>query len=277
MTTDESHEPPESTDESDRPDALAADGSQDESDGEPTSPVAVVHTGRGSRTGGRFLAQRVLIGALSLVLGIAIVAQVRQTQGDELASMRQDDLVRLLDEISVRNGQVDEEIQGLETDLSALRSGADSERLNQERFRDQAILAGALPVEGTGILLTVDDPDGTLRANHLLHVMEELRNSQAEAIEISGVRVVVSTYFIDGTDGIIVDGTELTPPYEWRAIGNPDTISGALSIPGGALSRLRTNGGVVELEKRDLVQVTAITSLPSPQYAGAVESESESS
>ena len=62
------------------------------------------------------------------------------------------------------------------------------------------------------------------------------------------MRVVASTSFVDGPDGVMADGEDLRPPYEFVAIGDSATMKSALDIPGGVLETLRSGGaeGVVD-------------------------------
>ncbi len=47
------------------------------------------------------------------------------------------------------------------------------------------------------------------------------------------VRIVASTYFVDGGGGIMVDGTALSGAYTLSVIGPADTMRTAMTIPGG--------------------------------------------
>lgn len=221
-------------------------------------------TRRGSAIGRR---GQVLIAVLGMALGFAIVAQVRQTSEDELAGLRQDDLVRLLDEITQRNEALLLEADGLRAEREELRSGADASRSTQEYLEAQRVLAGTQPVEGPGVVVTIVGSDGEVHARDLVHMLEEFRNAGAEAIEVSGVRLVATSYFLDLEGDVVADGTPVGPDLEWRVIGNPGTIAGALEIPGGALAPFRAAGASVEVTQRDLVQITAVTQLGEPQFA----------
>lgn len=209
---------------------------------------------------------QLFVAVLCVLLGFAIVAQVRQTQGDQLATMRQEDLVRLLDEISQRNEALALEGQLLREDRAALLSGADASRSAAQYLLIQSILAGTTPVEGPGIVVSISQTQG-LRPRDMVHMLEELRNAGAEAIELNGVRIVASSYFV-ANDGVLqVDGVQLGQTQEWRVIGNAETLAGALEIPGGALAGFRAVGAEVDMTQRDLVQVTAIRILQEPAYA----------
>lgn len=216
-------------------------------------------TGRGWRS-------QLLVAGLCLAVGFALVIQVRQTQGDELAGLRQDDLVRLLDEITQRNEELAQEGEELRQERDELLSGSDAAGSAEEYLEVQQILAGTAPVEGPGVVVRVESTS-EVTAQDMVHVLEELRNAGAEAIELSGVRLVASTHFLE-TDGVLmVDGVELGDEHEWRVVGNPDTLAAALGIPGGALASLRSSGATAEVVPRDLVQITAIRTVEDAEFA----------
>ncbi|MGC0250703.1 DUF881 domain-containing protein [Pseudactinotalea sp. Z1748] len=218
------------------------------------------------------LRSQFLIALMCAVLGFGIVVQVRQTQGDEFAALRQDDLVRLLDEVTQRNEDLTAEREQLLRDRSTLRSGSDTQRLAEEYQVVHGVLAGTEPVEGPGVVVTVGGAH-EVSAQTMVHMLEELRNAGAEAVEVSGQRLIASSAFVDSEEGVLADGRALGEQMEWRAIGDPQTISVALNIPGGALAGFRNVGAVVEVEQRDLVQITAIREVDAPRYAVPVEAE----
>lgn len=214
---------------------------------------------------------RALIGVLCALLGFALVVQLRQTEEDDLSSLRQDDLVALLDEVTRRGDDLARERAELLAERNELLSGEDSRRVAEEAARQRAIvqgiLAGTLPVRGAGISVTVVDPVGAVRALTLFNMLQELRNAGAEAIEVSGRRLTASSWFADGGGGVLVDGVLLEPPYVWLAIGDPQTLAVALEIPGGALAAIRSDGGNAVLEERPEVTITAVREVGEPRFA----------
>lgn len=221
---------------------------------------------------------QLFIAGLLALLGFALVTQVRLAQADNLSNLRQEDLVRLLDEVTQRNEQLATERSDLLIARDELLSGEDSRRVAEEAAAERAvvqgILAGTVPVEGPGITLTLRDPEDSLRALTLFNVLQELRNAGAEAIEVSGIRLTASSWFTDASQGVIVDGERVVPPYEWTAIGDPQTLSVALDIPGGALAAVRNAGGSAQVDQHDLVQITAVSAAPEPQFATPVQTAS---
>ncbi|MFC8799254.1 DUF881 domain-containing protein [Promicromonospora sp. NPDC057138] len=218
-----------------------------------------------------------LTGLLCLALGFALAVQVGQSTGDQLSSLRQDELVRLLDEVTQRADQLDAEV----SDLEAIRDDLQSEDgrdqaardLAQQRAAQEGILSGRLPANGPGVQIHVADGEKPLEAQVLFNLLEELRNAGAEAIQVNGVRLVTTSYFVDSGGGIVLDGAAVASPYEWTAIGDPETIERALEIPGGALPRIREEGGEATTTASDQVSVDAVRIPGEPEHAQPADGE----
>ncbi|UFU04507.1 DUF881 domain-containing protein [Ruania suaedae] len=210
---------------------------------------------------------------MCLLLGLAIVTQVRQTQDDEFAALREDDLVRLLDEVTQRNEELTTQAEQLARQRDSLLSGSGDPAVQEDYLDLLQILAGTVPVEGPGVVVTVDDAQD-VDAQQMVHMLEEMRNAGAEAIAVSGQRLTASSAFLDTADGgLSVNGTSIEPPYEWRVVGNADTIAVALDIPGGAFAIMRNRGATVEVSERELVQITSVRETPDPEFAEPVEDD----
>jgi uncharacterized protein YlxW (UPF0749 family) len=217
---------------------------------------------------------QVMVGLLCALLGFAVVVQVRQSGQETLSSLRQDDLVRLLDEVTVRADQLDGEVARLRTSRDELASGSGQAQaaldVARQRATSEGILSGRLPAQGPGVVVTIREPDAAnqLKAQHLFNLLEELRNAGAEVVQVNDVRLVASSSFVDGSDGtILVDGVLLTRPYRWRVIGDPATLDRALEIPGGALPTIRSAGGSAVTEQLDEVTIDAVVELTDPRFA----------
>ena len=97
----------------------------------------------------------------------------------------------------------------------------------------------------------------------------------AEAIQLNGQRITASSAFTGAPGAIVLDGVELTAPYQWTVIGDPDIIAPALQIPGGAMAQVRNNGGRGTVDSSDKVEVDAIRDVPDPVYATPVPPEGD--
>ncbi len=213
------------------------------------------------------LRTQLLVGLLMAALGFGIVVQVRQIKTDDLASLRQDDLVQLLDEVTRRNEDLTEERSQLRIDRNKLQSGSDQSEYLKNYSILQSILSGAVEVHGPGIEVRVDDRGQDVASHHMVHMLEELRNAGAEAVSVNDVRLVAGSYFTDTAGGVLADGELLSQPYRWKAIGNPSTLAGALEIPGGALAGFRNTGAGVSMTEEDDVQVTATRTISPTEFA----------
>jgi uncharacterized protein YlxW (UPF0749 family) len=213
-----------------------------------------------------------LIGVLTMLLGFAFAVQVRSTDtGTQLAGQREEDLVRILDELNAREDRLRQQIAEQRAALDQLGSSdsRSATALEEARSRAQAIgiLNGTIAAQGPGIRMTVHDPGGAVRVADLLDAIEELRGAGAETMQIDAVRVGVSTAVTGDPGALRLDGTLLTAPYEFLAIGSPQNLETAMNIPGGVVQRISGQGGSVSITQERQVVVDALRPLDQPQYA----------
>lgn len=191
---------------------------------------------------------QLLVAALCGLLGFALVTQARSTGSTAgLAGARQEDLVGILNDLTARSNRLSRELDQLQATRDRLTTSSDQRAAAaaeaQRRAQTLGIIAGTLAARGPGIVLTIDDPKGKVRADVLLDALEELRDAGAEAMQIGPVRAVASTYFLDADGGVRVDGVLVRPPYRFLVIGDPRTLTAALAIPGGVADTVAAAGG----------------------------------
>ncbi|MFF0718167.1 DUF881 domain-containing protein [Micromonospora sp. NPDC003816] len=218
----------------------------------------------------RFSSAAVMIGVLLVLLGFTLAVQLKTTSTDSsLAAARQEDLVRILYDLEARESRLRQDITTLEESQRQLRSGEQGRQAALEeatrRADELGILAGTLPARGPGLAVRFEAGQSKpISASGVLDAVQELRGAGAEAMQISGgdrasVRVVASTYFLDGENGsLIVDGRRLTGPFTITVIGDPATMRTALNIPGGVVAVVAGNGGNVIVEDREVAEVSAL-------------------
>ena len=213
-----------------------------------------------------------LIGVLTLLLGFAFAVQVRAVGEDqEYAGAREEDLVRILDDLNAREERLRDQIADQRSALQDLTS-SDSQSataLEEARARAEAIgiLNGTIAAQGPGLVITVRDPDDEVRVSDVLDAIQELRGAGAETMQIDGVRVGVSTAVTGTAGNLLVDGRPVTAPYEVVVIGDPESMQTALNIPGGVVQDLTRQGASVDIAPSDQVVVDALRPLDTPQYA----------
>jgi uncharacterized protein YlxW (UPF0749 family) len=211
---------------------------------------------------------------LAIGLGFAIATQVQQTNQSGLEELREDELVRILDDVSQEQGRLGNDTRTLQATrdrlLSGVDSGAEALRSAQERLDTLGILAGTSPATGTGITITISDPQHKVTSALLLDAMQELRDAGAEAIQIGSVRVVSDTWFSDTDGAVLVAGERLEAPFVIKAIGDSATMASAMDIPGGVSDSVRGQDARAAIKQEDDVAITALHSLQEPRYARPV-------
>lgn len=218
---------------------------------------------------------QLIVALLLFGLGFGLAVQVASTSDSDsaLRGARQEDLVRILDELDDRTERLEEEKQGLEEQRTELENSSDqaeeARRQTVEKERQLGILAGTVAAQGPGITLTIEDTKGSVEANMLLDAVQELRAAGAEAIQVNGVRVVADTYLTDAESGrgISVDGNKINQPYRFKVIGKPQDLEPALNIPGGVVQTLEKEQATVTVERAEKIVVDALRAAKRPDYA----------
>jgi uncharacterized protein YlxW (UPF0749 family) len=149
--------------------------------------------------------------------------------------------------------QLEAEQRELRSRLASLRgelterqqaAAANTDRLEtlKAELDRQKLLAGLTPVQGPGVLVTLDDsdvqvPSGADPNAYIIHeydlrdVVNLLWMAGSEAIAINDERLVSnsSIYCLGST--VMVNDTRLSPPFSIRAIGNPKVQQSHLRNP----------------------------------------------
>jgi uncharacterized protein YlxW (UPF0749 family) len=212
------------------------------------------------------------VALLLFVLGLGLAIQVRSTSDNSaLRGARQEDLVRILDELDNRTQRLDDEKRRLENQRTELENSSnqaeEARRQTEQKSQQLGVLAGTVTAQGPGITLTIKDPKGGVQADMLLDTLQELRAAGAEAIQINNVRVVADTYFTDASGGVEIDGHKVTQPYSFKAIGNPADLEPALNIPGGVVQTLEKEQATADVVRSGKVVVDALRPSKQPDYA----------
>ena len=156
--------------------------------------------------------RQITVGLLLALLGFAGVTQVRATEvDDDYAGLREQDLIDVLDGLAGARQRAETERTQLEQTRADLSSTTSRREAAIEQATTEAetlsILAGLVPVTGSGIRITITEVTGSIELSTLLDIIQELRTVGAEAIQINAaVRVVAQTSFEDATGGFLVDG-----------------------------------------------------------------------
>lgn len=180
------------------------------------------------------------ITAVALVLGLLVVMQIRsQTTGDGLEARSTQELTVLIANLNDRNAQLRTEVASLQqeaTDLQTARargvSSVDALRSDLVKLQGWSGLAA---VTGQGVRLTIAGP---IAGEGVMDLVNELRDSGAEAISIQGVRVVPNTVVAGAPGALSVLDQAIPDPFTIDAIGSSETLTGSLTRVGGIVAQL---------------------------------------
>ena len=215
-----------------------------------------------------------LAALLALLLGFAVATQVHQNQSAGLETLRQSDLLNILDNATNEAARLDQSARELQATrdqlISGSTSGAAAVTAAQQRLDALGILAGTVPAHGPGIRMTISDPAGKVTFPVLLDAVQELRDAGAEAIQINDVRIVASSHFGPAASGIEIDDKNVSQPYTITAIADPATMSSAMEIPGGLSENVRQLGATISIAQEQVLTVGALHALAAPRYARPV-------
>ena len=203
---------------------------------------------------------RTIIAALSGITGIGLAIGLQIVDEPEyLLNARQEDLVRILDDLNSREDDLQIEIKNLENAAQDLRRGNESAVVEEMQRRADAltVLAGTTGVTGPGLELIVADPEIMVSSIVFFDLINELRDAGAEAISVNDARVVANTGISEVVPGLQVGAKIVSPPYKILAIGDPSTLATALKIPGGVLEVLRAAGAITTVREKDSVFIEA--------------------
>lgn len=185
------------------------------------------------------LAQISLFG-VALMVGMLLVGQLRsQARPIELNSLTAQDLSALIETLSTRNSDLraallDASAQVRDYELGGDR-GESAVTVAREDLKRITAFAGLIPVKGPGVSLDIEGSLDPIAVNDLIN---ELRNSGAEAIAVDGVRITARSVAVQGSNAIVIDGIEISRHFEMQAIGAREGLLNSLNRPGGIISQL---------------------------------------
>lgn len=227
-----------------------------------------------------------LFAVVLMALGFLVVVQLRASRA---LSGQEGVPTRNVYALATMLGQEREARQGLEaqvasltTRLTAFEISAAQRRSSNRALVDELerlrIAAGAVALTGPGVRVVVTDgatqaagaAPAVVQYVDLASIANELWAAGAEAIAVSGYRVVATTGLSQVGGTIIAGGQRLSAPYDIVAIGDPEALTGAMSIRGGVVDGLRSLGLRITVTSRQTVTVPAARELPAMHFAHAV-------
>jgi len=221
------------------------------------------------------------IAIVCVILGIMLAVQFRTTKNIPYSLPYQ-----RVEDLSQRLLNAEKERDAIQTQLRNLhqRSASNAATLEMDTLKMDA---GIVPVQGAGIIITVDDtkvstPLGNKNPNlylikdeDILKILNELRGGGAEAISINNQRIIASSEFRTAGSFFSVNNKSLSSPLEIKVIGDPAALENSLKNKGGVIETLQFWGIRVTVQKQDILLIPAFKGLLRFIHAKPVPDESK--
>lgn len=157
-------------------------------------------------------------------------------------------------------------------------SGQGKAHAIEEALTSAKMLAGTIPVHGSGVIVTLRDSpqlnksetqedaieDYVVHDYDIREVVNELYAAGAEAAAVNDQRMVTTSSVRCAGATILVNTRRIAPPYIIRAVGAPDTLKSALEMQGGPAQMLFLLD-MIQIEKKGDVTI--------PAYKGSMRFE----
>ncbi len=202
--------------------------------------------------------------------GIGTVSEYRARQlSSELKKVREE-----RDALLNQKSEYEKKIREYENTAS---QGSNSAKMLKAELDNARILAGLEDVEGPGVTVIVDDLSlseslGYLLISYtdLLEIVNDLNAAGAEAISINGQRFTARTEIREAGNYININTEKLSAPFVVKAIGNPDTLQGALLIRIGIVERLQKKNVQVTIKQEQNLKIIKYNGILQRQYSKVI-------
>jgi len=137
----------------------------------------------------------------------------------------------------------------------------------EEEIAENETLLSITDVKGEGIIINILDGNDLIHQEDLIILIDELKNSGSQAISINEQRITNSSYLYCDGAVILIDGEKIGNPFTIKAIGDKETLYGALTRNKGYISVLEKDGLEITIDKSDNVEITKTNNQELLNYA----------
>lgn len=189
----------------------------------------------------QFRKREMIILAIALVFGFFLIVQSRSFRNANEIFIRdmQSNIFQEIKILKEKNENLRKEIVDLEGTLAQLKDQNQALGAIKEQIDKYKKLDGGAPVFGPGISVVLT---GNITTPWATDFINELFNSGAQTVSINSIRITNKTIGFDTLPKgqIVLNGSILSSPYVFNAIGDSSTLTKALEMPNGILSRIKS-------------------------------------
>ncbi len=239
---------------------------------------------------------QVSISLICVVLGFMISLQIKSVKKnytvDNSRFQRAEALQQELSKEKGKNENLYQQLLQYEKDLNTYEKQFSENDVFlttiMNRLEKAEILAGMTDVEGSGIIVTLNDSkvsnDNKVKVDEnyfiihdedILMVLNELAAAEAEALSLNDERVIATSEIRCAGTTVSINNNRYAPPFQIKAIGNPDKLEASLNLRGGVIDILRQWGIEVSLKKSEKISIPRYNGYISFKYALPVKKGGE--
>lgn len=134
-------------------------------------------------------------------------------------------------------------------------------------IEENEILLGITDVKGEGLIINILDGKDMIHQEDLLIMIDELKNAGSQAISINNQRITNSTYLYCDGSVILLDGEKIGNPFTIKAIGDKETLYGAITRNKGYITVLQKDEIEINIEKSDNIEISKTNNKNLLEYA----------
>lgn len=189
---------------------------------------------------------------------------VYETDISSLETMREEDLKQELVNWKTKYEEAEQRYEEIEQTLNKYKeestSNSQIKQNLEEELENLNLMLGVTDVEGTGIIITLqdsDDQEEKITAEELMMIVNYLKDAGAEAISINDQRIINSTYItLINNSFIKINSQKISSPYEIKAIGDSEYLKSSLVGNGGYAEKITNLGKKIKIEEKRKVYIS---------------------
>jgi len=202
-----------------------------------------------------------------IIMGMLLSVQYQSTNTAEreLYQQRPENLIAMIRNLTDKRSKLSLEMADLSNQLADRRNAFEDQTLVAKSIEQELskleIVNGSRAVRGRGLEVTFLSTS-MVQYSDLITLVNELWASGAEAVSVSGVRIISSSYIYyrpaDGGLEIIVSNQPITWPLKILAIGDSNNLEKGLTLPGGFIDMMAFNKIYPTLRQKEALELPAV-------------------
>lgn len=217
------------------------------------------------------IVSQIWLGIICIILGFMITFQFKASSSTQIknSARKLEDMSKELESLNKQKDDLNAKVNEYQAKVDEYEKAAANDSTYAKNMKNELdklrILSGVEDVHGPGLLITISPPLDTTQSDYssigydlILFVVNEINSTnEAEAIAINDERYTGRTAIREVGNVIKINDQKIDPTQQViiKAIGKPDALKGAFSIPGNILEQIKSLGFDVKYIKQDDIKI----------------------